>query len=89
MNTNLTPLRNSLSDFFGSVVTQVRAAFAVGVVSQGDALQAERLIDADFKGLLDGDPMVVGNPSSRYSNDAPGYITRNGLGSLEVGASKD
>ncbi len=89
MNTDLTPLRNSLSDFFGSVVTQVRAAFAVGVVSEEDAREAERLIDPDFKGWLHCDPMVVGNPSSRYGDDAPGYITRNGLGSLEVGASKD
>lgn len=89
MNANPISLRNSLSDFFGSVVTQVRAAFAVGVVSEEDAREAERLIDPDFKGWLRGDPIVVGNPLSRYSDDAPGYITRNGLGSLEVGASKD
>ena len=85
MKNDLTPLR----DFFGSLVTQVRAAFAVGVASEVDARDAEALIDPDFKGWLHGDPMVVGNPSSRYGDDAPGYITRNGLGSLEVGAAKD
>ena len=66
MNTDLTPLRNSLSDFFGSVVTQVRAAFAVGVIPEQDAKEAERYIDPDFEGWLHGDPMVTGNLSSRY-----------------------
>ena len=46
-------------------------------------------IDPDFEGWLHGDPMVTGNPASRYGDDAPGYLTGNGLGSLEIGAADD
>ena len=89
MNTDLTPLRSSLSDFFGSVVTQLRAAFAVGVVSEEDAREAERLIDPDFKGWLHGDPMVTNSATSRYGKRQAGYVTANSLGSMEIGASDD
>jgi hypothetical protein len=34
-------------------------------------------------------PMVTENPASRYGDRAPGYITSNGLGSLEIGAADD
>ena len=86
MNTDLTRLPHSLSCFFGSIVTQVRAAFAVGVVWEEDA---ERLLDPDFTGWLHSDPMVTKNPASRYGNRTPGYITGNGLGSMEIGAADD
>lgn len=31
----------------------------------------------------------VGKMARRYTDDSPGYLTRNGLGSLEVGAFRD
>jgi hypothetical protein len=76
MNTDLTPLRISLSDFFGSVVTQVRAAFAVGVVSEEGAQTPE-------------DQSAARNSADRFICDGPGYLTKNGYGSLEVGAAED
>jgi len=76
MNTHLTPLRNSLSDFFGSVVTQVRAAFAVGVVSEEGARPPE-------------DQSAARSSADRFICDGPGYLTKNGYGSLEVGAAED
>jgi hypothetical protein len=66
MNAELQSLRRSLVDFFGSLGTQVQAAFAVGVIPEQDAKEAERYIDPDFEGWLHGDPMVTGNLSSRY-----------------------
>ena len=55
MSADSRSLRNRWSDFFGSLRTQISAAFAVGLPA----------------------------------DDAPGYMTRNGLGSLEVGAFRD
>lgn len=66
MNAELQSLYKSLVDFFGSVGTQVRAAFAVGVVPEQDANEAEQYIDPDFEGWLHGDPMVTANLSSRF-----------------------
>ena len=76
MNTDLTTLRNSLSDFFGSVVTQIRAAFAVGVVSEEDDQTPEY-------------QSAARNSADRFICDGPGYLTKNGYGSLEVGAAED
>ena len=76
MNTDLTPLRNSLSDFFGSVVTQVRAAFVIGVVSEEDAQSHEN-------------QPAASSSADRFICDGPGYLTKNGYGSLEVGAAED
>ena len=33
--------------------------------------------------------MVTKNPASRYGDRTPGYITGNGLGSMEIGAADD
>ena len=76
MNTDLTTLRNFLSDFFGSIATQVRAAFAVGVVSEEDAQTPE-------------DQSAARNSADRFICEGPGYLTKNGYGSLEVGAAED
>ena len=46
-------------------------------------------IDPDLNRWLHNDPMVTGNPTSRYGDDGPGYLTGNGLGSLEIGAADD
>jgi hypothetical protein len=46
-------------------------------------------VDPDFDGWVHNDPMITGNPASRYGDDAPGYLTGNGLGSLEIGAADD
>jgi hypothetical protein len=89
MSDDLKSLRESLIDFFGSISAQLRAALSVGV-GRGDAVcSVDNPIDPDFEGWLHNDPMVTGNPASRYGDDAPGYLTSNGLGSLEIGAADD
>lgn len=54
-----------------------------------EADPANQSLDPDFLDWLRNDPMITGNPASRYGDDAPGYLTSNGLGSLEVGGADD
>jgi hypothetical protein len=82
------PSRNWLSEFFGSLRTQISAAFAVGLPA--DDARASAGPDA----AQDGDDglaewAAARDRARRLRDDAPGYMTRNGLGSLEVGAFRD
>lgn len=62
-----------LSSFMASLATQVRAAIHVGVVD--DAAEARRT-----------DEFVLSD--AQLWDDTLGRMTRNGLGSLEIGAGK-
>ena len=82
-------LREYLTDSFANLVVSIRAAFSTPLVADDERADTDRGIDPDFIGWLHNDPMVTGNPASRYYDDAPGYHTRNGRGSLEIGSSID
>lgn len=86
-------IRNSLLDFAAEWFTILRAglrsAFTLPTVEEDATGVPVEAADPDFKGWLHNDPMVTGNPASRYGDDAPGYLTGNGLGSLEIGAADD
>lgn len=82
-------LREYLTDSFANLAVSIRAALSTPLLLDGESAEADRGIDPDFKGWLHGDPMVTKNPVSRYCDCAPGYITGNGLGSLEIGAADD
>lgn len=82
------PSRNWLSEFFGSLRTQISAAFAVGLPADDARASVEPGAGQD------GDDELVERSAARdrvrrLRDDAPGYMTRNGLGSLEVGAFRD
>lgn len=82
-------LRSRWSDFLDSLRTQVSAACAVGLPAE-DAY--ERVEPGPSQAGNDGlQTQRPGAPASaaRSRDDAPGYMTRNGLGSLEVGAFRD
>jgi hypothetical protein len=80
----------SIIESVGRWITHLCALVGLGL-SQMSSRQSEvdRQIDPDFQGWLHGDPMVTNNPASRYGNRTPGYITGNGLGSMEIGATDD
>jgi hypothetical protein len=78
-------LRESLMDWLAMRWTVLRA----GVSTPLEVDEAEKHIDPDFKRWVANDPMVTENSASRYWEGEPGYLTRNGYGSLEVGASQD
>ena len=83
-------LRNihvSLANWFASLLGTIRAGLSVPVSASGDLDIGTPTTDPDFDRWLHNDPMVTGNPASRYGDDAPGYLTGNGLGSLEIGAA--
>jgi hypothetical protein len=66
-----------LSSFMASLATQVRAAIHVGVPVD-DAAGARQ---------TDACEPTLGLSDAQW-DDAPGRMTRNGLGSLEIGAGK-
>jgi hypothetical protein len=69
---------NKLFSFIASVATQVRTAIHVGFPV--DAAAGERQNNAC-------EP-TLGLSDAQQWDDAPGRMTRNGLGSLEIGAGK-
>ena len=69
---------NKLFSFIASVATQVRAAIHVGVPVD-DAAGARQTNACE---------PTLGLSDSQQWDDAPGRMTRNGLGSLEIGAGK-
>jgi hypothetical protein len=85
---DLKSLRESLTNSLGSLCAQLRAALCVGI-PRDDAREAKRMLDPDFEGWLRSDPAVTKNPASRYGDRTPGYITGNGLGSMQIGAADD
>ena len=82
------PARNWLSEFFDSLRTKISAAFAVGLPADDARASVEPGAGQE------GDDELVERSAARdrarrVRDDAPGYMTRNGLGSLEVGAFRD
>jgi len=83
------PFNEAVTDWFEMLWLELRAVLSIAAEPNHESAGADRGIDPDFEGWLHNDPMVTGNPTSRYGDDAPGYLTGNGLGSLEIGAADD
>jgi len=81
--------RNPWSEFIGSLRAQLGAAFAVGLPVDPVARSGDQGADQEGLGGLVGWRPNVGDMARRYRDDSPGYVTRNGRGSLEVGAFRD
>lgn len=81
-----------LDSFWGwisSIWLALRAGLSIPLTTTTSDLEDNTRADSDFEGWLHGDPMVTKNQTSRYGNRTPGYITGNGLGSMEIGAADD
>jgi len=89
MATDDRPSQNWLSEFFGSLRTQISAAFTVGLPLDDARASGEPGAGQDGDDELGPGRSAAREPARRYRDDAPGYMTRNGLGSLEVGAFRD
>jgi hypothetical protein len=83
------PFRNRWSELFGSLRTQIRAALAVGLPADEARRSGDPDADQEDEGGLVRGRSGAGDAARRYREDSPGYVTRNGLGSLEVGAFRD
>ncbi len=82
-------LYESLIDWIAHLGVLLRAALSTATEPDDANANTDRGIDPDFDGWLHGDPSVTKNPTSRYGDRTPGYITGNGLGSMEIGAAND
>jgi hypothetical protein len=71
-------ISSKLSGLMASVATQLRVAVHIGIPVE-DSAEARRPANCEL--TLDPSGM-------RLWDDAPGRMTRNGLGSLEIGAGK-
>jgi hypothetical protein len=89
MNDGRKPLSQYLIDWISFLGFNVRAAMASPILDEAALLEAKEHLDPDFERWVWGDPMVTRNPASRYGERSPGYISGNGLGSLEIGAADD
>jgi hypothetical protein len=69
---------SKLSRFMTSLATQVRAAIHVGIPAGDDAGSSR----------ADTCELTRSTLNAQVWDDAPGRMTRNGLGSLEIGAGK-
>lgn len=83
------PFYESFVGWLETLKVYVRAALSAGIDQDDGTREAESPVDPDFEGWLHGDPSVTKNPASRYGDRTPGYITGNGLGSMEIGAADD
>jgi hypothetical protein len=82
-------LVSRLAEWLGSLWETLRLGFSLPL-SEATGSQDERVDSKqEFHGWLHGDPYVTKDPASLYGQRSPGYITGNGLGSLEIGHSDD
>ncbi len=89
MSADSRSLRNRWSEFFGSLRTQISAAFAVGLPADDARAPVESGAGQEGEDGLGPARSAARDSAGRLRNDAPGYMTRSGLGSLEVGAFRD
>ncbi|GMU45055.1 MAG: hypothetical protein AMXMBFR25_30410 [Lysobacterales bacterium] len=89
MSADSRSLRNRWSEFFGTLRTRISAAFAVGLPADDARAAVEPGAGQEGDDGLGPARSTARDPARRLRDDAPGYMTRNGLGSLEVGAFRD
>jgi len=68
---------------------QISAAFAVGLPADDARAPVEPGAGREGDDGLRPARSAAHDSARRLRDDAPGYMTRNGLGSLEVGAFRD
>lgn len=89
MATDNRSLRSRWSEFLGSLRTQLGAALAVALPADEGARPGDVGADEEGEAGLARKRSGAGDAGRRYRDDSPGYVTRNGRGSLEVGAFRD
>jgi hypothetical protein len=81
--------RNRLFEFIRSLRMQLVAALAVGLPADETARSRDQGADEEGEAGMVRPRSVAGDAARRYRDDSAGYLTRNGLGSLEVGAFRE
>lgn len=81
--------RNRWFEFIRSLRMQLVAALAVGLPADETPKPRDRGADEEGEAGFARPRPVAGETARRYRNDSAGYLTRNGLGSLEVGSFRE
>lgn len=81
-------IHSTVLDTLSSLWTQLRAS-ALIPVSDTECNAHDICSESDFEGWLRGNPRVTMNSASEYGANSRGYLTSNGLRSLEIGAADD
>jgi hypothetical protein len=89
MFTDLNSFLKVVSDWFEILFLGLRAGVAPAIEPTDSAGETDREGDPSAEKWRDSDPMATGSSVNRYVSDSPGYLTSNGLGSLEIGAAED
>ena len=79
-------IMNSLLNSVSTLKTQLEAALSIPLA---DASQLGEPENAAIDGTVSWDALRSTGKSFRCVDDHPGYLTGNGLGSLEIGAAYD
>ncbi len=81
-----TSLRKLLATWLNGRAAEIRASLSVGFPEEDTA---EQQADSVRYAEVGNELIRRRAPGSRFGQDAPGYLTLNGLGSLEIGAADD
>ncbi len=80
------PLREIFMNWLAMRWTVLRAGFSIPL-EKGP--EADLFTDPDLKRWAEGDPTLSPRARRKYEDPHPGYITRSGQGSLEIGATPE
>lgn len=89
MTDNRKLLHDSLNDSLATLWCKLRAALSTPFVTKDMSTEGDRSIDPDFEGWLHNDPMVTMNPTSRYGDDATGFLAGAELRNPELSRTDD
>lgn len=82
-------LFDSAANLFGILRDYVQAGGSMSIAAEKAEGGSGQTIDPDFQGWLHNDPMVTMNPTSRYGDDATGFLTGGELENPELGRTDD
>lgn len=82
-------LLDSAANLFAILRGYVQAGIAMPVAAETAEGQSDQTTDPDFKRWLVNDPMVTMNPTSRYGDDATGFLAGSDLENPELGRADD
>ncbi len=82
-------LLDSAANLFAILRDHVQAGIAVPAAAETAEGEQDQITDPDFKRWLVNDPMVTMNPTSRYGDDATGFLAGSELENHELGRADD
>ena len=89
MNDDRKSLLGFAIDWFAILGENLRVAIALPEVDERSEGESDQTTDPDFKGWIVNDPMVTLNPTSRYGDDATGFLAGSELENPELGRMDD